>query len=78
MAAWPTCRKPSRNRMRKDLEDEENRFLFLQNYSGAVKQVVLPMAYEDLLQGSIAEGTIEMPPYSYRILKCVTGLFQDQ
>lgn len=52
-------------------EDEDHCFLFLQNYSGTMKQVTLPMAYEDVLQDTIAEGVIEMMPYSYRVLKCM-------
>ena len=43
--------------------------LFLQNYSGAARDVALPGAYIDLITGARAEGTVRLPENGVMVLR---------
>ncbi|MEG2087056.1 MAG: beta-galactosidase [Angelakisella sp.] len=52
--------------------DDQNRFIFLQNYNGTQQQLDLGKAvYTDILTGKTVQGTVTLPPYGYYIMEPV-------
>lgn len=49
-------------------EDENNRFLFLQNFTNQEQEVLLPEDYFDVLHEEKVSGTICLAPYAYSVL----------
>ncbi|MEG1875605.1 MAG: beta-galactosidase trimerization domain-containing protein, partial [Angelakisella sp.] len=53
--------------------DEENRFVFLQNYNETDQMVNLnQQQYHDVLTGELVTGEVTLRPFSYRIMEPIT------